>query len=270
MEINEIIRKKGPFIDKYDAASKLEEQFKAKFKDEETFLQLIKINSNELTLLGTIVASYEDHIYILRDIGEKIEEDKIYYKDIDAVTVSNELLLGKLLIIAGANEFKVIFDHNSMSDLLVGNLVSYIRELYKDKDIAELEHSEKIPLHIEQGYASLLRKIDFEPVDYIYQPKVDLQDKSNRMEACLLSSLYIVGQKELVVIDKGKEIKTAGEFDYGYGITYIPRNKIVNITKATNAVFSNVIEITINLLSKQIRYLLDIDNPKADTLMKLK
>jgi hypothetical protein len=85
----------------------------------------------------------------------------------------------------------------------------------------------------------------------------------------LTSALYLIGNQELIIFNKGKEIKVNNERDYEYSETFIPINKIITVTESEHLLYDDIVILTINLLKKQIKFLFSTENKDRKKIIYL-
>ncbi|TDT72241.1 hypothetical protein EV215_0029 [Hypnocyclicus thermotrophus] len=269
VNIEKYYKKGEPFIDKYYNFDKIPLKFQENFKNnEKDFEFALHISDYKIENSGLLIFAFKDYLYILDDSKEKFLETKFFYSEIDVIKISRELLLGKLIIIK--NDQEIVIHFNSSASITIEEFIKYLREKYIDfKEETPSLPKSKIFNNLENIYNIMLSKIDIEIKDFVFQPDEFLYNKEENITTKLTSALYLIGERELIIFNKGKEIKINNERDYEYSETFIPINKIITITESNHLLYDDIVIITINLLKKQIKFLFSNDNKDRNKIIYL-
>lgn len=270
MENIEKYYKKGePFIDKYYDFDKIPLRFKENFKNnEKDFEFALHISDYKVENNGLIIFAFNDYLYILDDSKVEFLESKIFYNEIDIIRISRELLLGKLVIIKSDQE--LIINFNSSASITIEEFIKFLRQKYVDfKDETPSLPKSEVFNKLENIYNIMLSKVNIEIKDFVFQPDEFLYNKEENITTKLTSALYLIGNQELIIFNKGKEIKVNNERDYEYSETFIPINKIITVTESEHLLYDDIVILTINLLKKQIKFLFSTENKDRKKIIYL-
>jgi len=225
-----------------------------------------------MNLYDCVLVMYEDFLYIMNRLDDnEVKCESIKYEDIVSIQHKKNLLQGKLSIYSSSEIFTI--KYNTVSEKLIEKTINKLRDRYLrfskkiTYNMQDKKHNITMPL-----FRNLLNRLNqqeddihvlaYQPIKYIDKHEKTLVDKLLDLygQLTLQSSLYITNRKELIIINKDKEIKRSIDVDYSYVSTYIPLNNIKNIQLLKNEEFIGLNDIVISLESLFLNFKIDEKN----------
>lgn len=196
-------------------------------------------------LYDYVIALYEEYIYILKRVGNEVEQMQVLYHDIECVENFVDLLDGKFTLYL--HDKKIEIRYNSVSEDIIQEILHLIRGKYAQEmcnhsklDSISLDFKNIKFKRMDDVYRTLLNQLKREGSCgsiIAMQPSFKIRtENSHRIKKLyqiliykkLLSSLYLVNSKELIIISRGKYIKNFREAVYSYAHVFIPLGNILD------------------------------------------
>lgn len=193
-----------------------------------------------MLLYHTVIAVHPEKVVILKAKDGDVEQTEIPVEDIRYIVHSTDLLDSHIIISTDVDLFDI--DYNSVSQEISNQVINMMREyVFKVSDKVHLEEIHEVK-HIESSiYRELMNKgkvgdsmkvIAFQPfmklerhnpstLEVILQThkKYELQDMA-----------ILTNGKELIVVNRNKEVKRTKDVDYSFRHTFIQFDDISKIT----------------------------------------
>ncbi len=256
----------GPWIYEIDGQHALPAVFAGHLDESVSPLMLVKIPVDAerrslkpgMLMYDCVIGLYADHLLLLRYSGGSVSETTIAYASIRALAYSIDLLRGEFDIHTKEGRHSVKF--NAASEPLMQKLIAIMRNKITNTGrhgildgLAELNADFGFFF---RGLADAMKKQDASLRVIGYQGQTDLRYRKRglvstlverMMRPCLAGSLHLLGEKELIIINRGNASDFRRHPIHKYGFTYIPAAAILGISKGACTEFRDVIEYSIRL-----------------------
>lgn len=280
----------GPWILKISDTYPIPQLFKSYFEEYQSKkpLLFVKIPRNldrqqikgEIHLYEYVMAMYEDYIYLLKRAQNGVEESRISYSEIECVENFIDLLDGRLTIYL--QDRKVEIKYNSVSEDIVVEIIELIRSKYTERVYSQAKmESLHLGSRMDDLYLTLLNKLEKEgnKANLIaMQPNLKIKKTNDSMIKKLfqlifykkmLSSVYLVTEKELIVINRGKKFKGFREAVYSYSHIYIPLENVLEIEKQSEEKYTNITKVEIKTQDYMFYNYFDSNNPLLKNIIQV-
>lgn len=235
-----------------------------------------------MPLYNSVIAVYDDKLILLAREESEIKTSTIFYNQIQYIQSLRNLLFGELLIVSNNKEYAI--HYNPLSHDIIEKLVSDLREKYYTKsahiDMETLDEHINVQTPIFRNI--LLNDMANEEVKLIeYQPFLELiRQKPSTLDflidlyskPVLQDSLFLTNGKELIILNREKEVKREKEIDYGYKKTFIPLDYITGLSLSTDTSISNLknLEFEINGAKLMIKIGAEVNVKNIESLINQK
>lgn len=210
-----------------------------------------------MLLYHTVIAIHPDKICILRAKGNEVKQTDVNVEEVRYIVHSTDLLDSHIII--GTDDEIFDIDYNSVSQEISNHVINMMREyVFKTSDKIKLEDIHEVK-HIESSiYRELMNKdekaggmkvIAFQPfmklerhnpstLEVILQThkKYELQDMA-----------ILTNGRELIVVNRNKEVKRTKDVDYSFRHTFIQFDDISNIVLSNDERMEHLKTLTINV-----------------------
>ena len=206
-----------------------------------------------MPLYEKVVVLTEDKVVIMtRHEEDRIEIEEMKQSDIVYLRYVDNLLDGKLIFGSAAGEQVVGF--NTVSIDVVEQVVDIIRKTYipgnKTIDFADITEPVDVQSFLFRNLlAAEMKKENVQAIEY--QPFMEL---SGNEDIQLQDSLFVTNGKELIVMNRVKEVKTVDDADYGYRYTFVPVERIESLTLEPDQSISGLQELALVLDGARITF----------------
>jgi hypothetical protein len=194
-----------------------------------------------MPLYDYLLSLYPEAMVVLERVGGSVAERTIEYDRIHHLSVSADLLRGRLhLAVPGA---PLTLPYNTVSREVMDRVVGLIRERYRrapQAAPAELPAT-VVPVELSFYFERLLneRRVDgIDGVVLLAQPDVALAGVESSpwrkllfglIDRRLLESLHFSNGRELEVFDRGRHFAYRWETTYGRRVTYAPLENVLEV-----------------------------------------
>ncbi len=262
-----------PWIEVKDSIEKLPGLFRDNYEGGDDFLYLLDLPGqdkfNEL-----VVGVYDDYLYSMEKIAENVKIDKIAYSDIECISKTEIMLMGKLDIISGNT--KLTINYNTVAADTIDALIKKIRESYiiganpaVDKGLEKIDKN-----NYEILFKSVIREFENQNENLFYlafQDELNISSKEKKIEIDtsefhLGGGIYTSNGNEFLVIEKGEKFVKDEKDYHGFRISYIPFNKITSAELKPHESFSEISQLILNFSKQNYSYLFNKDNNEVARL----
>ncbi len=263
-----------PWIDIKDSIEKLPGLFRDNYDGGKDFLYLLDLSSqdkfNEL-----VVGVYDNYLYSMEKIDENVKIDKISYSDIEFMSKTEIMLMGRLDIISG--DSKLTINYNTVSSDAIDNLIKKIRESYisgaKPAIGEELKKIEKNNFGL--MFKTVISEFENQNENLFYlafQDELNITPEEKKIEVDtsevhLGGGIYASNGSEFLVIEKGEKFVKDEKDYHGFRISYIPFNKITSAELSPHKTFTKISQLVLNFSKQSYDYLFNRDNSEASKLV---
>jgi hypothetical protein len=200
-----------------------------------------------MPLYDYLLSLYPETMVVLRRDGGSVRERIIGYDHIHHLSVSADLLRGRLHL--AVPDAPVTLPYNTVSREVMDRVVGLIRERYHRSPAAV---AAELPTTVASGelsfyFKGLLNERHTEGIDsaaLLAQPEVVLAGVEpsiwrrllfGLVDRRLLESLHLSDGRELEVVDRGRPFAYRWETTYGRRATYIPLENVLEVDWAPGA-----------------------------------
>ncbi len=270
----------GPWIYEVNDDYPMPPLFLPYYKEDMNYLMLVKIPRNierrdakpGMDMYDYVIGLYGDYIYILKRAEKLVEEFKVFYKDVECINNSIDLLLGSLSIKLRDNE--IIIPYNTVSENVIVHLIKIIRDRY-----TKMEYNIAVNTFIEEDikvddlYVNLLNRIkNMEQRVKIGTVQSSVLVKLSQHASLwqrvwgslvgekLLNTLHLLNDKELIVITRGKQFKKFYENILSYTFLYIPIEKLNSIKFENYERYNNLQKLKLELTNSSFEFYYEESN----------
>lgn len=183
-----------------------------------------------MALYTTVVSFTDAKVTFYERTKWDFDVTEISWREIMYLQYGRNLLIGELLLVTPGHLHLLTFNPVVTEPVEQGVRFirnKYLREQpYLDLDTIQEDTAEKSTL-----YQSLITEdfVDEKIRQIAYQTQLELGPLSSQMDT-LQDALFLAGSREVIVITRDKQEKSANDPDYGYRYTYIPCTNITGIT----------------------------------------
>lgn len=237
----------GPWIYNITERNPMPPLFIPYYKENQDYLMLIKIPRDierrkakpEMDLYDYVIGMYENYGYILKRKDKEVEEIRFCYDEVESMENYRCLLLGKLTI--NLKNSTIVIPYNSVSIDIIFELMKIVRDRYtkssyKSIPIINRAKNGEIDILYENIIKERALKADIFPI-MAFQHAIDLNNNVKLGQKLLglirskllLSTVHLLNEKELLVINRGEPIKYGKKPMNSYSFIYVPIEKINNI-----------------------------------------
>jgi DNA-binding MarR family transcriptional regulator len=229
-----------------------------------------------MLLFDVVVAVYEDHMMILKMDGEVSHRDDIPYEKISYITQINNLLDSQIIVATEDVIHAISYNAISIDDMdkaiaIIRKKVFSFSKQYALDRISEKQSVESIL------FSNLIHREDAEEQLKIimYQPSIKLQKRDpNILEKIdgsyakyiLQDSAFLSNGKSLMIINRDKPIKSEGDVDYSYKLTFIKLPAIKEIYIVDQPEMDHLNNLIIKVANHELVY--DVGDDFSDEALK--
>lgn len=186
----------------------------------------------------------------------------IAYKDVQSIECINDLLFGEMVLVAGNSRFN--FHFNPVSYDIVEKVIGIVREKYYTEpahiDLSTINETIEVETPLYQNLLNRdmkgeeMKPIAYQPfIELVRQNQTTIEFLMDRYSKPVLQdSLYLTNGKELIILDRVKEVKREREADYGYKHIFIPLKYIGSITTSADESMENLKNLELNYGSSTV------------------
>ena len=240
----------GPWILEINEVYKMPPLFVPYYKEDGKPLLLLKIPRRierrdatpDMDLYDYVVGMFEEYICVLKRIGDRVQEQKIYYTHIHAVKNIQALLKGEVYFYTN-NEIMTI-KYNTVSQDVISAMIDIVRSKYMGKKARKLD-MENIPYSIqtiEYLYVHLINRLkqNEEGIKLVaYQPNIQILNRSRSViqsiirffssRLLLLCTAFITNGNELIVLEQEKPVRENRKSLLTYTHLFLPLDRITDV-----------------------------------------
>ena len=216
-----------------------------------------------MDLYRSVVSFNADEVIILEKSAEGIRREKIAYSSIKAVKNSVDLLEAALTIFTENKNHSI--KYNSVSEEMMNDVIEIIRKKYR-------KHSEECRIETEfegtitdqlfrnliniSGKKEKITAVSFQKTKKLKKINMTFQDYIHfNFNLELQGYIYLRTDKELIAINRNKEIKKKRAVDYSYNYTYIPFSNIHSAVFIPDPDYKDIYKLKVSLeKSDQIEF----------------
>jgi len=196
-------------------------------------------------LYDRVVCIMESHMLILDRIGNRVEKDRIDYRNIQAVRNYMCLLRGDLTIYT--DNRVVTIEYNTVSEEIISDAVDLIKELqdYKTKliELKSLDYSHTFVGYLFHNLLNMMSTKNPDTKLIAYQPDIKLPVKKGiwgkivrlfTFQKVLQNTAFVGNLHELIIISRSSHTKLLKDTDYSYTFLYLPYEKLKTLSIEAN------------------------------------
>ena len=263
-----------PWIEVKDSIEKLPGLFRDNYDGGKDFLYLLDLSGQE-KFNDLVIGVYDEYLYSMEKISENVKIDKIIYSDIEFISKTEIMLMGKVDIISG--DSKLTINYNTVAADTIDTLVKKIRESYttgiKPTITDELKKIDKN--NFDLMFKTVIREFENQNENLLYlafQDELNISTKEKNMEIDtseihLGGGIYTSNGNEFLVIEKGEKFVKDKKDYHGFRISYIPFNKVISAELKLHETFSEITQLTLSFSKQSYIYLFNKDNSEAAKLV---
>lgn len=282
----------GPWILEINAIDDIPRLFKPYFSKIDDVLLLIKIPKNierrnanpSMDLYDYVLGVYDEYLLILKKHSKSVDVLKIKFKDIVAITNSNDLLNGNVILYLSK---KIIsFHYNAVSMDIIQHLLKLVREKYTKnnnliledvQDYNSVQGVDELYINLLHHFASaedqfnvlaIQRSIKAIP-SYTTITKRIIDFVNIYRENLLQSTMYLTNKRELLIISRGKTFGKPNTEVHRYDLTYISLSRITNTHYDNISEYKNISPFFIETQDHIFKYYFDNVNNQSKHLLEV-
>ena len=218
-------------------------------------------------LYDGIVCLYKREIKILHREDDTVHVESVAYKDIVTIQDVRELLSGELRIQSNSRSYSI--PYNMVSQDMIDHIVGILRDKYVGSQSTMVANEPEFPaIELPLLFKNALKKVQTsEKVSLLaYQPNMTLEgnasDEFERFENIynsytLYCSLFLRGEREIIVISSNKPIKRRLEVDNSYILTYIPYDHLRDMQIQKDNKFIGLRHLLLKFGHQTLEFMLD-------------
>lgn len=230
-----------------------------------------------MNLYDYMVILYEEELVILQRVGNDVQSETFYYRDVQFLRLSEHLLKGELRLVMTGKVFDVPF--STVSTRIMQRLVGLIRERYTDGaaqavpveevgDLAEGDLSYYFTRLLAEEKAehpeSRLLAAQPETAVGAYETGIFRRLLFGIISKLLLESLHFSNGRELKIISRGKRYRYKGQSVHGTEICTIPTSKISGVSWEADTKNMAVMNLSLQTAGGAVSFAFTRENRSID------
>ena len=230
-----------------------------------------------MNLYDYLVSLYEDDLVVLHRVGEDVEQESFFYRDIQYLRYGEYLLKGNLFLCTAEKSYDLPF--NTTSRDVMQRLLNLIRERYIDGvgRMAMAEEPDIITGEMSYYFTRLLERermqhphsklLAAQPDTYIgsYETSALRKLFLGAVSKTLLESFHLCDGRELIITGRGKAFKYRWQTEYGTDRHFIPVGNIRGASWLEDAQETAVLHLNLETAGRTASFAFVSDNPWIPT-----
>ena len=191
-------------------------------------------------LYDAVIAIFNDHVLMLYRIENSVSEQRVSFKELQAIEVTHCLLNGDLKLYTNTKIYTI--NYNTVSQNVITKAVNLLRTQQNHAQYKSLLEPMQYDINtIEYLYVNLIndfKKNDKDAELVAYQPNINLPKPKGinglfRRKPDVQCSAFVSNKKEIVIIGRTSAFKKKDEVSYSYTYTYLSISQIKSAAIST-------------------------------------
>lgn len=265
----------GPWIIEISEEYPMPPLFVNYYREDKTPLMLIKVPRKiqradatpDMNLYDYVIGAFDEYLYILKRVGDSVEERRVPYDGVIAIKNVISLLKGQLLLYM--SDKTVTVDYNTVSEPIMMRLVNIIRERYKKEqrtlqietishEINSIEHLYSAIIDKYKAQDNQIRLVAYQPPSKfvpIYRGFKEKMKGLLKVRKVITSTAFISNDTELIVLQRDKRTRGRLQGDLTYTTLFSPFASIDKISGTTGTEDSKLNSMSISIKSEMFTFL---------------